>query len=69
VFTVQRLGDLARHAHDSFEELGYNNIHIRRGDVVSGWPEAAPFDAIVALEGTGPSESESIGRPHPSGPR
>jgi protein-L-isoaspartate(D-aspartate) O-methyltransferase len=27
--------------------LGYRNIHLRRGDGFLGWPEAAPFDAIL----------------------
>jgi protein-L-isoaspartate(D-aspartate) O-methyltransferase len=51
VFAVQRLGDLAREARERFEALGYDNIHIRHGDAVSGWPEAAPFDAIAAPPG------------------
>jgi protein-L-isoaspartate(D-aspartate) O-methyltransferase len=28
-------------------ELGYSNVHLRRGDGFRGWPEKAPFDAIV----------------------
>jgi protein-L-isoaspartate(D-aspartate) O-methyltransferase len=27
--------------------LGYRNVHLRRGDGYLGWPEAAPFDAIL----------------------
>lgn len=27
---------------------GYDNVHVRHGDGTQGWPEAAPFDAIVA---------------------
>ena len=29
------------------KELGYTNIHTRVGDGYEGWPEAAPFDAII----------------------
>ena len=29
------------------EELGYTNVHLRSGDGYSGWPEEAPFDAII----------------------
>jgi protein-L-isoaspartate(D-aspartate) O-methyltransferase len=27
--------------------LGYTNVHVRHGDGARGWPEAAPFDAIL----------------------
>jgi protein-L-isoaspartate(D-aspartate) O-methyltransferase len=27
--------------------LGYANVHVRIGDGFAGWPEAAPFDAII----------------------
>ena len=29
------------------QDLGYTNIHTRVGDGYAGWPEAAPFDAII----------------------
>ena len=29
------------------KELGYTNIHTRVGDGYEGWPDAAPFDAII----------------------
>jgi protein-L-isoaspartate(D-aspartate) O-methyltransferase len=31
--------------------LGYRNIHVRHGDGTLGWPEAAPFDAIIVAAG------------------
>jgi len=51
VYAVERLGDLARAARARFDDLGYDNISVRHGDAVTGWPEAAPFDAIIAPAG------------------
>ena len=47
VFTVERIDQLAREAQARLNELGYDNIHFRLGDGARGWPEEAPFDAIV----------------------
>jgi protein-L-isoaspartate(D-aspartate) O-methyltransferase len=38
---------------------GYDNVHIRHGDGTLGWPEAAPFDAIVVAAG-GPEVPRSL---------
>ncbi len=51
VYTVERHGSLARTARDRFERLGYDNIHGRHGDGTLGWPEHAPYDAIVVTAG------------------
>ena len=47
VYTIEILPDLARQAAAVLEELGYENLHTRIGDGYDGWPEAAPFDAVV----------------------
>lgn len=47
VFTVEVLPQLASEARKRLETAGYQNIHFRVGDGHHGWPEAAPFDAIV----------------------
>jgi protein-L-isoaspartate(D-aspartate) O-methyltransferase len=47
VYTVERDQGLATAARKNFERLHYNNIHVRHGDGRLGWPEAAPFDAIL----------------------
>jgi protein-L-isoaspartate(D-aspartate) O-methyltransferase len=47
VYTVEIVERLARCARDKLVELGYTNIHFRTGDGNAGWPEAAPFDAII----------------------
>ena len=48
VFTVELCAPLAARAAKTFKELGLHNITMRIGDGHAGWPEEAPFDAIVA---------------------
>lgn len=47
VFTIEVVAPLARGAQERLEELGYANIEYRIGDGGLGWPEEAPFDAII----------------------
>ena len=47
VYTIEILPELARRAAAVLEKLGYQNLHTRVGDGYDGWPEAAPFDAVV----------------------
>jgi len=47
VYTIERIPELARSARARLRELGYDNVETRRGDGYQGWPEKAPFDAIV----------------------
>lgn len=47
VYTIEILEPLGRQAQRILGELGYKNVHTRIGDGYQGWPEAAPFDAIV----------------------
>jgi protein-L-isoaspartate(D-aspartate) O-methyltransferase len=51
VYAIERVPELAEHARERFERLGYDNIEVRVGDGTRGWPEAAPFDAILAAAG------------------
>ena len=51
VYTVERLGGLARSARQRLETLGYANIAVHEGDGTLGWPEHAPYDAIVVTAG------------------
>jgi protein-L-isoaspartate(D-aspartate) O-methyltransferase len=48
VYTIERHVELARAARERFERLGYGNIESRTGDGSKGWPDAAPFNAIIA---------------------
>lgn len=47
VYTVEVVPELARSAEDTLRRLGYSNVEVRAGDGHAGWPEAAPFDAII----------------------
>ncbi len=47
VYTIEIIEDLASRAAADLKRLGYTNIHARIGDGYKGWPEAAPFDAII----------------------
>lgn len=59
VYTVERLGPLAEKAATLLAELGYNNVHVLHGDGTKGWPEHAPYDAIVVAAG-GPQVPETL---------
>jgi protein-L-isoaspartate(D-aspartate) O-methyltransferase len=59
VYTVERLGQLADKAAATLADLGYDNVHVLHGDGTRGWPERAPYDAIVVAAG-GPQVPESL---------
>jgi protein-L-isoaspartate(D-aspartate) O-methyltransferase len=59
VFTVERHPSLSESARDRLSALGYENIRFRVGDGTLGWPEEAPFDAIVVTAGS-PRVPESL---------
>ena len=54
VYTVERHATLADTARERFTELGYDNVHVLHADGTLGWPEHAPYDAILVAAG-GPS--------------
>lgn len=47
VYTIEIIEPLARRATADLVRLGYTNVFVRVGDGYQGWPEAAPFDAII----------------------
>lgn len=47
VYSIEVVEPLAERAAATLESLGYDNIHLRCGDGHHGWPEAAPFNAIL----------------------
>ena len=51
VITVERIDALAEPARQRLSQLGYTNVHCRRGDGSMGWPQDAPYDAIVVSAG------------------
>jgi protein-L-isoaspartate(D-aspartate) O-methyltransferase len=59
VYGIERHASLARAAAERCSNLGYTNVQIRQGDGTRGWPEYAPFDAIMVAAG-GPDVPESL---------
>jgi protein-L-isoaspartate(D-aspartate) O-methyltransferase len=59
VYTVERIEILANKAADVLKSLDYHNVHVMCGDGTRGWPEHAPFDAIVVAAG-GPRIPDSL---------
>lgn len=51
VYTIERHPSLARTARATLKRLGYDNVHVIEGDGTKGWPQAAPYDAIVVAAG------------------
>jgi protein-L-isoaspartate(D-aspartate) O-methyltransferase len=51
VYTIELLPELAATARKRLERLGYRNVHVKAGDGYLGWPDKAPFDAIVVTCG------------------
>ena len=47
VYTIEIVPQLADRARNTLAALGYRNVHVRTGDGYLGWPEQAPFDAIM----------------------
>lgn len=48
VYAVEYVAELTDRARRSLDNLGVANVHLRTGDGTLGWPEAAPFDRILA---------------------
>jgi protein-L-isoaspartate(D-aspartate) O-methyltransferase len=59
VYTVERIGQLAEKAAAALARLGYTNVHVLHADGTRGWPDHAPYDAIVVAAG-GPEVPESL---------
>ncbi len=59
VYTVERIKSLADTARKKLEELGYGSIRVLHGDGSLGWPEHAPYDAIV-VAASGPKIPETL---------
>lgn len=59
VVTIERIETLATQAESRIEELGYMNVHVVHADGTLGWPDQAPYDAILVSAG-GPCIPESL---------
>lgn len=47
VYTIEIVEPLAETAAAALGKAGYGNVHVRAGDGYKGWPEEAPFDAVI----------------------
>lgn len=47
VYSIEVVPSHAAAAADVLRDLGYTNVRLRSGDGYSGWPDAAPFDAVI----------------------
>ena len=47
VYSIEIVPELADHARSVLSSLGYENVNVLSGDGYRGWPEHAPFDAII----------------------
>ncbi|KPL24797.1 MAG: protein-L-isoaspartate O-methyltransferase [Phycisphaerae bacterium SM1_79] len=53
VYTIEIVEELAKTAKKRLKELGYPNVFVKFGDGFFGWPEHAPFDAIIGTAAAG----------------
>jgi protein-L-isoaspartate(D-aspartate) O-methyltransferase len=51
VYSIEILEPLAVSAAERLKRLGYDRVHLKHGDGYLGWPEHAPFDAIIVTAG------------------
>jgi protein-L-isoaspartate(D-aspartate) O-methyltransferase len=51
VYTIEIVPELASQAAAVLRDQGFRNVSVRQGDGYAGWPEAAPFDAIIVTAG------------------
>ncbi len=51
VYSIEIVPELAEQAKEILERLNYTNVNVRAGDGYLGWPDEAPFDAIIVTAG------------------
>jgi protein-L-isoaspartate(D-aspartate) O-methyltransferase len=51
IWTIEIVEPLAKRAASLLDQQGFRNIHVRAGDGYEGWPDVAPFDAIIVTAG------------------
>ena len=62
VYTIEISKQLSESARKRLESLNFSNIHFRNGDGAQGWPEAAPFDRIMATVAFGKRPTRLLGQ-------
>ncbi|MBN1293067.1 MAG: protein-L-isoaspartate(D-aspartate) O-methyltransferase [Candidatus Latescibacteria bacterium] len=58
VYTIELITELGERAIQILNDLNYKNIHVKIGDGFKGWPEEAPFDAVIIT--AAPEEIPSV---------
>ena len=61
VYSIEIVAPLADEARGRLRRLGYAGVEVRAGDGYAGWPEAAPFDAII-VTAAAPRIPEPLGK-------
>lgn len=51
VHTVERMESLVEYARQNLAAVGYDNVYVHQGDGTLGWPENAPYNAIIVAAG------------------
>lgn len=59
VYTVERHQTLVHYARQNLAAVGYENVHVHLGDGTLGWPEYAPYNAIIVAAG-GPQVPQAL---------
>ena len=67
VYTIEIVEELGLRAKKLLQTLGFDNVEVRIGDGYNGWPEHAPFDAIIVTAATEKIPQPLIDQLKPSG--
>ena len=67
VFSIEIIPQLARDASDRLQLMHYDSVQVRVGDGYRGWPEEAPFDAIIVTAAPDHVPPALIEQLHPGG--
>lgn len=67
VYSMEIVPALAQEATERLRRLGYDNVEVRLGDGRHGWPEHAPYDAIVVTAAASAIPAALIGQLKPGG--
>ena len=67
VYTIEIVPPLAAEARERLALLGYRNVEVRTGDGYKGWPEQAPFDAIMVTAGADETPAPLLEQLKPGG--
>jgi protein-L-isoaspartate(D-aspartate) O-methyltransferase len=67
VFSIERVPQLAERAAETLGRLGYGNVQTRVGDGSRGWPEQAPFAAIIVTAAAAAAPFALLGELAPNG--